>query len=106
MAEPAIEAIPEGFAIDVDFARRLIRPSGELDVATSGMLLEAARSLGEQPDDLTIDCAQLSLISSAGLNALVTISTAQHDRRRDLFLINVSALMKRRLVNGGCASLL
>jgi anti-anti-sigma factor len=106
MAEPAIEPLTDGFTIDVDFARRVIRPTGELDVATTGMLLEAARSLGEQPEDLTIDCAELLLISSAGLNALVAISTAQHDHRRDLFLINVSALLKRRLVTGGCASLL
>lgn len=106
MAEPAIETLSDGFTIDVDFAQRVIRPAGELDMATSGMLVEAARSLGEQADDLTIDCGGVTLIGSAGLNALVAISTLQHDRRRNLFLINVSAMVKRRLVTGGCASLL
>jgi anti-anti-sigma factor len=111
MAEAAIEPAKPAdagaaFAIDVDFASRTIRPSGELDIATAGLLLEAARAFGDDPEDLTIDCGELSLIGSAGLNALVSISTRQHEFSRDLFLTNVSALVKRRLVTGGCASLL
>lgn len=60
------------FTIEVDSARRLVCVTGELDAATAPSLAEAIAALrGASPGDIAVDLAKVTVMSAAGVNAVV-----------------------------------
>jgi anti-sigma B factor antagonist len=94
------------FSVEVDSDRHLIRVSGELDHATAPVLVAAAHSLAEDPSDLVVDLGGLTFLDSAGLNTLVELGVAAHDRGCNLRLRNVTGHVRRVVTLGGLTSLL
>ncbi|MDT4937721.1 MAG: hypothetical protein QOG80_1392 [Pseudonocardiales bacterium] len=93
--------------LDVDLEHRIVGVSGELGEVTAPMLTSAGMhilSLG--PGDLTLDFGGVTFISSPGLNAVVELRIALHERHEELRLLNLSAQVKRVFVAGGLAALL
>jgi anti-anti-sigma factor len=52
---------------------------GELDMAETAALAEAAASLATEPGDVTLDLHALTFIDSSGLLALLRVADAVHD---------------------------
>lgn len=94
------------FSVEVDPGRRLVRVSGELDMATAPVLVAAAQSLADGSSDLIVDLAGLTFIDSAGLNTLVELGVAAHDRGCNLRLRNMTGHVRRVVTLGGLTSLL
>jgi anti-sigma B factor antagonist len=86
------------FSVEVD--------SGELDHATAPVLVAAAQSLADEPGDLVVDLGGLTFVDSAGLNTLVELGVAAHDRGCSLRLRNVTGHVRRVVTLGGLTSLL
>jgi anti-anti-sigma factor len=94
------------FSVEVDSPRHLVRVSGELDHATAPVLVAAAQSLADEPGDLVVDLGGLTFVDSAGLNTLVELGVAAHDRGCSLRLRNVTGHVRRVVTLGGLTSLL
>jgi len=80
---------------------------GELDIATAPDVEERATLLLRRPiHHLTFDLADVSIVDSTGLAALVRISQRAHAADCTLALINVRPLVRRVLDVTGLADVL
>jgi anti-anti-sigma factor len=79
-----------GFAVEV--AGRLVRISGELDIAVVADLLAEVAPLTSQPGDMSIDLSRLTFMDSSGLQALLTIA---RDVRGTLILLDPRPAVRR-----------
>jgi anti-anti-sigma factor len=59
-------------------ARRVLRLSGELDLATDEDLLTAFRSASNGSSEVIVDLSELQSIDSTGIRAFVTIARRRH----------------------------
>jgi len=96
MAAPSELASAIAFDLELDFARRYLTPSGEVDVATVPILLDAAKAfMASTVGDLTIDLAGITFADSALLHALEEIRRDLRAQGAGLWLVNEPACVLR-----------
>ena len=83
MADTAGE---EGFqvAVEREGEAAIVRPLGELDLATVGQLQDALGALREEGTPVVLDLEGLTFIDSSGLRLLLTASAAAEDAGQEL----------------------
>jgi anti-anti-sigma factor len=78
---------PPDFQISVDRTDRRVSISGELDIATVPLMVEAAALLQSRPGDITIDLELVTFIDAATLGALVLLTTQQRQQAAQLHVL-------------------
>jgi anti-anti-sigma factor len=68
--------------VDVDAGARALALTGELDLATTPLLLERARLLTEHDGDVALDLSEVSFIDSQGIRAFIQIARSLDGRGR------------------------
>jgi anti-anti-sigma factor len=93
--------MPADFGLSVvgSDGRWLVRPHGDLDIAT---VAEFRAALGELHGSILIDCSELRFISATGLDTLVEVS----NRNGTLRLTNVGPMLRSMLDATGLTPLL
>ncbi|MCW2670532.1 MAG: anti-anti-sigma factor [Frankiales bacterium] len=85
----------------------LLRPSGELDLATvEPFRREVQAVLDGQPDELVIDLCDVSFLDSSGLAVLAAALKSQRARDAGLVLTNPQPIVQRALVLVGLGTLI
>jgi anti-sigma B factor antagonist len=85
----------------------LLRPSGELDLATvEPFRRELQAVLDGQPDELVIDLCDVSFLDSSGLAVLATALKSQRARDAGLVLTNPQPIVQRALELVGLGTLI
>lgn len=93
--------------IHIDPAVRLLRPVGELDHATSPLLVDAAETFAERnPGELRISLAGVRFLGAAGINALVGIANSQRATGQAMRVEDVPERVGRVIVLGNAGWLL
>jgi anti-anti-sigma factor len=78
----------DDFSVDIDHVRRCIKISGDLDLSTHPLMVDAVHSLlGTEPADITLDLRAVTFIDAGTFGALVGIRARQHARRVALHVI-------------------
>ncbi len=96
MAAPSELSSAIAFDLDLDFARRYLKPCGEVDGVTVLILLDAAKALtAAAVGDLTIDLAGITGADSALVQALVEIRRDLRAQGAGLWLVNEPACVLR-----------
>jgi len=89
MAAAITLAARMGFDLEINYARRTLRPCGEIDATTAPKLLDAANAfMSSAVGDLIIDLAQVTFADSALLHALLDIRTDLRMQGARLWLVN------------------
>jgi anti-sigma B factor antagonist len=73
-------------AVDREGELAVVRPQGELDLATVGRLADALAPLREQGTAVLLDLDGLTFIDSSGLRLLLTATAAAQDAGQPLTL--------------------
>ena len=95
------------FDLDLDFARRYLKPCGEVDAATVPILLDAAKAfMAAAVGDLTIDLAGITFADSALLNALEMIRSDLRAQGAGLWLVNEPDCVLRLFLASGFRAVL
>lgn len=95
------------FDLEIDFARRTLRPCGEIDAATAPILLDAANAfMGTAVGDLTIDLAKVTFADSGLLHALLEIRNDLRAQGAGLWLVNEPACVLRLFLASGFRAVL
>lgn len=96
-----------GFSADLDAEDpRVLRLSGELDIAAVDVFLDAARAALAGADPvLQLDVGEVTFIDSTGLGALVRLREDAHENGKDIRLAHVPRQMSRILDLTGLAGL-
>ena len=85
----------------------VLRPSGELDLATADRFRREVQSvLAEHPDCLVVDMTDVSFLDSSGIAVLASAYKAQRDREAELHVVNPQAIVQRALELVGLAMLI
>jgi anti-sigma B factor antagonist len=91
----------------VSDGRATITMRGEVDIATAPDLEERASLLLRRPlDRLTLDMADVTIVDSVGLAALVRISQRAHAVDCTISLVNVRPVVRRVMDVTGMAAVL
>jgi anti-anti-sigma factor len=77
---------PDHIAFTIEAEGGVVRPRGELDVATTGQLREALRDQAERHGNVTLDLGQLRFLDTSGLRLVLETAEAA---RRDGFAFTV-----------------
>jgi anti-anti-sigma factor len=76
----------------------VLRPSGELDLATSESFRREVRAaLVDEPGELVVDLADVSFLDSSGIAVLASALKAQRARSADFAVLNPQPLVQRAL---------
>jgi anti-sigma B factor antagonist len=75
------EPVDQPLRIDQRPGERILALDGELDMADTQTLVEAAAAFAVEPGDLTLDLSRLTFIDSSGLLALLRIADQMSDGR-------------------------
>ena len=76
----------------------VLRPSGELDLATSGPFRrEVQQVLASEPEELVIDLTDVSFLDSSGIAVLASALKAQRARSAELAVLNPQPIVQRAL---------
>jgi anti-anti-sigma factor len=95
------------FELDVDYATRQISVRGEFDVATAGCLATAVTHFQRAArGDITIRLEGVSLMDSAGLDAIVHAVSTQMVEGRQLVVTGASVHVRQVFVRADLARLL
>ena len=85
----------------------VLRPSGELDLATSDTFRRDLRAaLAGDPDRLVVDLADVSFLDSSGIAVLVSAFKAQRERQAELLVVNPQPIVQRALELVGLGTLI
>jgi anti-anti-sigma factor len=81
-----LNAVPADcdFWVRIDSSRRTLQVGGELDLATTPLLLEAADVVLATPGGLTVDLTAVTFLDAVALGALVGLRRRQSDNRAEL----------------------
>jgi anti-sigma B factor antagonist len=86
---------------------RLLRLSGELDIATAPILRQAGEILAGQPaQDLVIDMSGVTFMDACGLGALIAVAATQQELGAKLSCIGISGLTRELFTVAGVSVLL
>ena len=86
--------------------RVLIALIGELDLATApSVATEVLAYVHGEPDDLVLDCSELTFIDSSGIKALLSLHHALTPQGRSIVLRNVSDVCRLPLEVSGLSEL-
>jgi anti-anti-sigma factor len=100
------EALDFGFSVEIDHVRRVVTVTGELDIATTAFLVDAAGSLRAiAPGHVTLDLSGVSFIDAGALGALVGLRR-QHAMRGTAFTVIGSQCVVRIAEICGLADLI
>jgi anti-sigma B factor antagonist len=104
----ALDLAPRvAFDLAIDYARRILRPGGEIDVATAPILLDAANALiATAVGDLTIDFAEVTFADSGLLHALLDIRALVRAQGAGLWLVNEPSCVLRLFMASGFRAVL
>ena len=102
-ASTAFESHPDvSFDVAIDSTHRTLRPSGEIDMATAPILLEAAGAfMSTEVGDVTIDLAGVTFADSALLHALIVIRNDLRAQGAGLWLVNELFCAQRLFLASG-----
>jgi anti-sigma B factor antagonist len=75
------EPVDQPLRIDQRPGERILALDGELDMADTEALVEAAAAFAAEPGDLTLDLSRLTFVDSSGLLALLRIADRLSDGR-------------------------
>jgi len=75
------EPVDQPLRIEQRPAERVLALDGELDMADTEALMEAAAAFASAPGDLTLDLSRLTFIDSSGLLALLRCADQVSDGR-------------------------
>jgi anti-anti-sigma factor len=85
----------------------VIRPSGDLDLATVEPFRRDVReALAAEPDDLVIDLGDVSFLDSSGIAVLASALKAQRSRQAGLAVTNPQPIVAKALELVGLADLI
>jgi anti-anti-sigma factor len=85
----------------------VLRPSGELDLATSDAFRRDLRAaLAGEPERLVVDLADVSFLDSSGIAVLVSAFKAQRERQAQLEVVNPQPIVQRALELVGLGTLI
>jgi anti-anti-sigma factor len=85
----------------------LLRPSGELDLATVEVFRREVHAvLADEPADLVIDLADVSFLDSSGIAVLASALKAQRARAGGLAVTNPQPIVQRALELVGLGALI
>ena len=83
----------------------VLQLTGELDVASAGVLQSYVSRLRPLESRLTLDVSRLSFVDSSGLRALVTARRAAvEDTGQPVFLIGATDMLRKLLTIAGLAT--
>ena len=89
------------FDVAIDLTHRTLSPSGEIDMATAPILLDAAKAFMTVVGDLTIDLAGVTFADSALLHALLSIRNQLRAQGAGLWLVNERSCVQRLFLLSG-----
>lgn len=105
MAASTVLVSRVNFDLGIDFTRRALTPSGEIDAATAPILLDAADAfMSMAVGDVTLDLAQVTFADSALLHAVLVIRNALRAQGAGLWLVNEPTCVKRLFQASGFAA--
>ena len=85
----------------------VVRPSGELDLASADALRrQLHEALAEAPELLVLDLSDVSFLDSSGIAVIVSVFKAQRDRGARLHVVNPQPTVRRALELVGLGMLL
>jgi anti-anti-sigma factor len=89
------------FRVDIDHLTRLVRVSGELDVATAPLMIDAAACVcGSLPGDVTVDLRAATFIDAGALGALVGLRAQLLAEQSHLTVLGNAAVARVALLCG------